>query len=422
LILTLSAGSTRAQEKPQDPESKPETGQEETEKESGESAQPEEKTSFFRKMAGSLAEDVSTTPSLIKLTPRPDAPAGSATAGGTGAYGGGEWFAVPIPQSGPTLGTGLAFGVGKIYRLNPDDEVSPPTLTGAGGIGTSNGTWGFGAAHRMNWGKDTFRLNLLGAYGDVNYLFRPEMLEDTRFSIPVNVRGTFFAADFLFRPFERIFIGPRFTTFNSETEAFPDGDSAFTDPPPDLFGLNIDSQTTSLGLEVMRDTRDSLFYPRKGSLASFRATFFEEGLGSDFDYEKYTASFSIFQGIGKHQVIAAIAAACSVTEGSPFFDLCYLGQDKYLRGYRLGWNQNRTMFSTQAEYRVDLFWRIGLVGFAGVGQVARSFGKFNKEDWLPGVGFGIRFTIAKENRVNFRIDFAWGSDSSATYINGGEAF
>ena len=31
-------------------------------------------------------------------------------------------------------------------------------------------------------------------------------------------------------------------------------------------------------------------------------------------------------------------------------------------------------------------------------------------DWLPGGGFGFRFMAARDNRVNIRVDFAWGPE------------
>lgn len=251
-------------------------------------------------------------------------------------------------------------------------------------------------------------------------------MEDERFSIPVNIRGTFFNADFATRIFERVFVGPRFSTFLATTKIFPDsgGPPGLSDPRlEEQFSLlELDGQTTSLGFEVMRDTRDSRFYPRSGSLTSFRAGFFGDALGSDFTYEKYTANFNIYRSLGKYQVLAATPAACGVNGDVPFFDLCYLGQEKHLRGYRVGWHQDVRMFAAQAEYRLELFWRVGLVGFFGVGQVASGFGEFSKENWLPGGGFGFRFLVAEENHVSLRIDFAWGRDSSATYISGGEAF
>jgi hemolysin activation/secretion protein len=94
-----------------------------------------------------------------------------------------------------------------------------------------------------------------------------------------------------------------------------------------------------------------------------------------------------------------------------------------LRGYRLGAFQDERLLAAQVEYRLELFWRFGVVGFLGVGQVAPAFDEFKKSNWLPGAGFGIRILIAKENHVNLRIDFAWGRDgNSATYVNGAEAF
>ncbi len=55
-------------------------------------------------------------------------------------------------------------------------------------------------------------------------------------------------------------------------------------------------------------------------------------------------------------------------------------------------------------------------------QQAGGFDEFNKSNWLPGGGFGFRVLLARNNHVNLRIDFAWGRNSSATYVNGAEAF
>ena len=39
----------------------------------------------------------------------------------------------------------------------------------------------------------------------------------------------------------------------------------------------------------------------------------------------------------------------------------------------------------------------------------------------PG-GVGLRFTLAKRNHVNLRIDYAWGKSSTALYVGVAEAF
>jgi outer membrane translocation and assembly module TamA len=87
------------------------------------------------------------------------------------------------------------------------------------------------------------------------------------------------------------------------------------------------------------------------------------------------------------------------------------------------------MFATQAEYRLSLpeslgfFGKFGFVAFAGVGEVAPSFSNLNSDELLPGGGAGIRFLVARQNRINFRIDYAWGkAGSRGLYIGVGEAF
>jgi len=386
-----------------------------------------EKKSFLSRLAENLAKDLAASSGLLQWSPGLTDQSGQATLSEPGKYKGGEWFVAPIPLSNPTLGTGLAGGAGYIYRLDPDDEISPPTTTAVGGLGTSNKTWGIGGTHQMAWAQDRFRLNATAAYGDIKYRYRllPEDPEDERLRIPINLKGTFVATDFLTRILERVFIGPRFTALISTVRPDIELDTSAA-PDPHLQEqyslLTIESKLISLGFEVMRDTRDSLFYPRRGSLGTFRADFLRKGMGSDFSYDKYIAAFSLFRSLSTHQVLAATVNVCAVNGDAPFFDECYLGQEKNLRGYDMAWKQGTALFAAQAEYRLELFWRIGLVGFFGVGQVAKGFNKFNKDGWLPGGGFGLRFLVAKENHVNMRIDFAWGKGSSATYLSGGEVF
>jgi outer membrane translocation and assembly module TamA len=81
------------------------------------------------------------------------------------------------------------------------------------------------------------------------------------------------------------------------------------------------------------------------------------------------------------------------------------------------------MFATQLEYRAHLKERWGAVVFAGVGQVAPSFGDMNSDSLLPSGGFGIRWMAAPKNKVNVRADVAWGKYEDALfYLSVGEAF
>jgi outer membrane translocation and assembly module TamA len=80
------------------------------------------------------------------------------------------------------------------------------------------------------------------------------------------------------------------------------------------------------------------------------------------------------------------------------------------------------MLTTQAEYRLELPKRFGLVAFFGVGEVAPEIGAFNNKDLKPGGGAGVRFTVAKKNHVNLRIDYAAGLQGGGVYMGVSEAF
>jgi outer membrane translocation and assembly module TamA len=80
------------------------------------------------------------------------------------------------------------------------------------------------------------------------------------------------------------------------------------------------------------------------------------------------------------------------------------------------------MFATQAEYRLELPKRLGLVAFGGVGGVARELNEFRSDALLPAAGLGLRFRLTKKSHVNFRIDFAVGRDGHTVTVGLGEAF
>ena len=80
------------------------------------------------------------------------------------------------------------------------------------------------------------------------------------------------------------------------------------------------------------------------------------------------------------------------------------------------------MFATQAEYRKELPYRLGLVGFAGFGGVARKWGDFRFDELLPAAGAGIRFKLDKKNHINYRVDFGVGRAGYTVSLSITEAF
>ena len=121
-------------------------------------------------------------------------------------------------------------------------------------------------------------------------------------------------------------------------------------------------------------------------------------------------------------MLAYRGMACSVSDRTPFFDLCLFDACGDLRGYTAGEFQNRRLFATQAEYRRELPWKPGFVAFADVGGVARRWDEFRINGLLPTGGVGLRFKLDKINHINYRVDLGFGRSGSTLSFSVTEAF
>jgi len=237
-------------------------------------------------------------------------------------------------------------------------------------------------------------------------------------SVPLSIDGTIFFGELMRNIGKNIFIGPRY-----QYRSLAIGIDGVI--PPGGFvvpAIDIKSNSAALGFHVQRDLRDSTFYPTKGTLLDFTGDFFDQAWGSRREYQTYKIAYNGFRQVKTGQVFAYRAMACSANGSVPFYDLCLFGYNSDLRGYTTGQFQNRRMFATQAEYRVELKKRLGLAAFGGVGGVARRWGDFRSDELLPAAGAGLRFTLDKKNRINYRIDFAFGREGHTLSIGVGEAF
>jgi hypothetical protein len=66
--------------------------------------------------------------------------------------------------------------------------------------------------------------------------------------------------------------------------------------------------------------------------------------------------------------------------------------------------------------------KVGMVAFAGIGEVAPKVSEFAAGNLLPSVGAGLRFMVSEANRVNISVDYARGKEGDGVYFYIGEAF
>jgi hypothetical protein len=333
----------------------------------------------------------------------------------------GSWIFAPIPINSPTFGAGLILAGGYIFKMNKEDKVSPPSTIGGAAAFTGNGSRGLVAAARLYFNENKYQTSIAVGGGKANYDYfgigrRPGQQS---VSVSIEQKGRFLFGEFMRNIGWRTFVGARYQ-YRKLTATLGDRTTpgGFEIPPIDLV-----STTAAIGFHVQRDTRDHPFYPRKGMLFDVKGDFFAKAVGSNRNYQTYGLSYNGYRSLGKSQVLAYRASVCQVSDSAPFFDLCFYGARGDLRGYTAGEFQNRRMFAAQAEFRQELpWWRLGVVGFAGFGGIARRWNELRTDELLPAAGVGLRFKLDKANHINYRIDLGFGRAGHTLTFSVTEAF
>jgi outer membrane protein assembly factor BamA len=322
-------------------------------------------------------------------------------------------YAMPIPIVDPTIGNGLAVGVLSTFRLDPDDKVSPRSTVAAGAGYTDTRTYAFGVGTTLYLDEDRYRLDALAGYGNANIKFygigSDSLFKDN--PIEFNIRGLFGSANVRARVAEHFYLGPLYK--------YLDATANFDLVPDILRPIDLDYRLSGAGLIAEYDSRDTSFSPHDGIYAEMELTRFDERIGSDFNFFSLDGSAAHYLELTPDLVLAGQGRVAAAAGDAPFFALPYIT----LRGFPGGKYLNDVTWQAQAELRWRVFWRIGVVAFAGVGQTAPNLRDFLDSDVLYAGGAGLRFVASESERVNLGIDYARASDGdSAVYFRIGEAF
>ena len=179
---------------------------------------------------------------------------------------------------------------------------------------------------------------------------------------------------------------------------------------------------SGFGVSLDWDTRDAVIFPRKGMFFQFTADTYGAMTGSDFSFTSVKIDLREYVPVAANQVLALQALLRSAGGEVPFYKLALLGGDSLMRGYYKGRYRDKDILAVQAEYRVKVTRRIGVVGFAGVADVFPSFADLNLNDIKYSLGTGVRYMVNKREGTNLRMDMAWGKRSFGLYFTAQEAF
>jgi surface antigen Omp85-like protein len=325
----------------------------------------------------------------------------------------------PVPFKNSQIGWGGVLMVGVIHHFDVDTTVKPSTGA-VMGFASENGSWGVMALEVARFKSDAWRVRGMVGYMDLRYDFFGIGIDAGEEGRSVPLEQTFFPAGLavLRRVAGPLYLGA--SIFRGETTVEL-RDSLGPGLPP------VPNQARAVllapGVQGEFDTRDNDYWPARGSLAELKARFFSTTSGSSGSFQRYTLSWSWYNGLrGSDLVLATNVNACVAPGDAPFYGLCTLGFGRYnMRGYTQGRYRDHVGNVVQAELRGHRA-RFGAVVFGGFGQVAEKAGDIFESLLLPAGGVGARYQLTQKYPMHVRIDYAWGRDGGLLYFSVGEAF
>lgn len=186
--------------------------------------------------------------------------------------------------------------------------------------------------------------------------------------------------------------------------------------------------SSGIGILVDIDYRNRIFSATSGGFYQILSMIYRDALGSDYEFTRHLLDLRQYFPIFPSHTLAFQGLVDLMTGDPPFQKLSLLGGENlvrgnYMRGYYLGRYRDKNVIALQVEYRImPVWWRVGLVGFMGLGDVSDEVGNFEIKDFKYSIGLGFRYQFNREEGVNLKCDFAYGKDSTGFYLGIFEAF
>ncbi|MBN1880383.1 BamA/TamA family outer membrane protein [bacterium] len=171
---------------------------------------------------------------------------------------------------------------------------------------------------------------------------------------------------------------------------------------PGLSGGNVSGP----GIIMTWDTRDEAFFPTRGQLFQAEYNWFTPETGSDYDFEQASADMRFYFTVFPGHILALQGNFVYLAGEIPFYRLPSLSGNGLMRGLEGDLYIDRLRLAMQAEYRFPLINRFSGVVFIGAGRTAHDRRKL-LEDPEIAAGFGVRYTVEKNKKINLRLDIGF---------------
>jgi outer membrane protein assembly factor BamA len=332
---------------------------------------------------------------------------------------------VPLPIIAYSPDFGGMFGAAAIFFYGPDvglpegeQEGLRNNTVALNTIVTTNGSF-IGALATTNYlDRERYRWDNSVSANRIPRTFfgiGPEADEQedyTAFSFGAETNVTVQAA-------EDLFLGP---LYQYEYFSIEERERGGLLEPEQLTGSESDLVASGTGLRMIWDTTGGVFWPTRGFIVDADLRYFPESLGSSYDFGLYGADLRRYITLFGNHVLALQGRYRGSWGDVPFQFLPSVGGDGPMRGLLEQRYRDEVAATVQAEYRLPINRRFGVVGFLSAGQVAKEPSRLELTDPRIAGGLGLRIALNTEQKLNLRIDIAFSEMGTSPYVNMREAF
>jgi len=312
----------------------------------------------------------------------------------------------------PSIITEPAVGYGALaaviyFHSSYSEKSGPPSMTGAAGGGTQNGTWAAGVFHMGYWKQD--RLRYTGAllrtsanlefYGSGLFLGDdPVILNLDAWVLFQQLKGRIGESKF--------FLGGKYLLF--------DTDNTFEVPVdlPEFSGQEFHSTLSEASLLLNYDSRNNVFTPTQGFFLQTSGTYSDTWFGGDGLYGRLIFDAIAYFPVSERVFIGARYLNNYTLGEVPF----YARPTIRLRGVPLVKYQDRHVLEFETEVNVNLSKRWSVLGFAGMGNAYASLDEFKNGKSVRTLGTGFRYLLIRKFGARLGMDFATSMDDFAFYF------
>ncbi len=336
------------------------------------------------------------------------------------------------PSYTPETSVMLTLGGLYTFKLSPDNKLlsrsSVPFSIGYstnGSLMISIKANIYGLSNKLRFTGEYWNKNMPDNYWGVGYQkgrYTPE--SDTTTAYHRNWQQFKFKIAYMVE--KNFYIGVNYDYNNTNATEVNDvmaADSNYLLHGSDIFN-------SGLGLVWRFDSRDFPENAYRGIFFELAGTAYGKHTSSNNIFQVYEIDYRQYQKIIRDGSTLAWQLKTRLSYGDvPWTELSMIGTPFDLRGYTWGQYRDHSALFFLTEYRYmlprkkpngrgDMYGPFGVAVWAGTGSVTQDIGDFTY--FIPNGGVGLRFEIQK--RMNLRIDYGLGVNSSAFYISFNEAF